>query len=76
MVSQKKSVSRIVEDYNEHGGQKRSRAFRVGTAVTTACGIALDIPAGCPPPGRSCWCQRKLLSTRLMFSQPMDALGV
>lgn len=42
----------IVFENFEHNGQKRCRAFRVGSAVTTAKGTALYIPAGISITGR------------------------
>ncbi|MFC3071585.1 hypothetical protein [Shinella pollutisoli] len=52
MSSKSARYDLIVFENFEHNGQKRSRAFRVGSAVTTAKGTALYIPAGISITGR------------------------
>jgi len=70
----------IVFENFEHNGQKRSRAFRVGTAVTTARGTALYIPAGVSITGRVLLVPEKTplneVDVLAAYASAADALGV
>ena len=70
----------IIFENFEHNGQKRSRAFRVGSAVTTARGTALYIPAGVSITGRVLLVPEKTplneVDVLAAYESAADALGV
>lgn len=70
----------IIFENFEHNGQKRARAFRVGSAVTTARGTALYIPAGVSITGRVLLVPEKTplneVDVLAAYESAADALGV
>jgi len=70
----------IIFENFEHNGQKRSRAFRVGSAVTTARGTALYIPAGVSITGRVLLVPEKTplneVDVLAAYESAADVLGV